>query len=106
MPTDQLGFAWIIKFRIGAVLLGPDLVQLHKLPTCFKYKCPCCLANTAETLEQIVLQCTKWEQLRMEHLRTGLRKVDQLVQRAPRPTEIDSEACRLSWLLGGSCDDF
>jgi exonuclease III len=105
MPLDHAGLALIVRCRMGAVILAHDLVKMGKLHRQFLNMCPCCqVAGTKETLEHLVLYCSRWESLRQSYVGTCLVRIGQMERRFPLPLGIDHAQRHLSWLLGGSYD--
>lgn len=99
---DVIGVSLIIRARIGALRLAPELAQASTIPNEYKTKCPFCRLPEPETLNHLLLQCPSWAQARGRFLGELQQTVQRLCQHpASQSLSCPLDEARVSWALGG-----
>ena len=60
-PNLALGFACIVRCRIGGLRMGSWLAIRGLISNEFRTRCPCCGTQVSETLSHALLSCPKWD---------------------------------------------
>ena len=101
-PRDVQGIALVIRARIGALRLAPELVEANILSAEYAAKCPFCNLPEPETLSHLFFRCPKWARPRAGVLGPVSEAADKLSQQpASQSLSCPMDEAKLSWILGG-----
>jgi hypothetical protein len=62
------GFKMLVAARCGGLWTAQRAARRGLILPCYEFTCPCCAANTPETLEHLLLSCPVWQAQRVAHL--------------------------------------
>ncbi|OLY78617.1 RNA-directed DNA polymerase from mobile element jockey [Smittium mucronatum] len=88
-PENSKGIQEIIKIRTGLFRTAMKLAKSKIIDRKYLQLCPFCKNNVPESVEHLILECSKWTQQRQEHLGEFLPTINHHL---PGSTRI--------WLLG------
>ena len=80
-PSIARGIYWLCRFRVGAVWLARRLATIRFIDQVYRTRCPFCNEEVVETVEHLLLQCTRWREHRTSYWgesMTGLTVVQLL----------------------------
>ena len=64
-PELSTGWNWLVKCRVGGFYSGAFLSKIGYLDPIYQTQCICCNEpNTPESLQHMLLHCTKWSDIR------------------------------------------
>lgn len=89
-PSHIPAVQWLTRFRAGAVMTAKKLHQWGLLPDEYEAKCPCCGEAVPETIQHMMVECSRW---------TALRQLHHIMEMLPGE-ELDTEQQSVI-LLGG-----
>jgi len=100
---DVQGMALLLRARIGADRLVPDLVRQTILGENYLVQCPFCDGQVKETLYHLVFECSAWSTCRTLELGETFKDVVSILETPPRIADLQRrKEGRLSWVLGGT----
>lgn len=92
--TERLddGMRMLIAARCNGLWTGVKAADSKLISSKFKMVCPCCKANVPETIQHILLHCSKWASQRAAHLSEAF---------AAFPSSLGCASTKTVLLLGG-----
>ena len=88
-PKMVSAFTWLIRTRIGAINLAPELAKKGQLRPRWKNFCPFCRTNRPEDRYHLIFECNAWAELRTQHqVRNLIGRVRGMYNRLPNETRL------------------
>jgi hypothetical protein len=106
-PRDNPGVAAVLRCRIGAIQMAPELVAAGVIRPRYKLVCPCCKRHEKEDLYHMIFECRAFRRQRRKFIKGAIRATRGLrraLQRRPElrgSINLGSKEISLSWILGG-----
>ncbi|PVU93505.1 hypothetical protein BB561_003249 [Smittium simulii] len=95
------GLTVIGKIRTGTYWSTEQLAKSQLIPKLYKEKCPCCNANVPETIEHILLGCSRWAAIRAETISKFIPRLYKLAMNNNNQTLMQAKMQLVGKLLRG-----
>ena len=103
---DIQGLQLVLRARIGATNLAPDLVRQGILSVNHLEQCPFCSMHTRESSYHMMFECSAWTRWRTLELGETMKEILKLLETPPRIADLQKRRNgRLSWVLGGTYEE-